>query len=99
MPRPEPDNPPTVGFFTPRLRPHDPARAWPENLYWALVAQWRREGRQLPSGASTGPGQDTVDALPGLRSWPVSFGWLSEYPSLSVTCALVVALDAERPWP
>ena len=35
----------------------------------------------------------------GLRSWPVSFGWLSEYPSLSVTCALVVALDAERPWP
>lgn len=73
MPHPAPDAPPEPGFFTPRPRPvPQPVpqpEAWPECIYWALVAQWRRQGHHVPG--TSGPGPYAVPAT-GAVAVPVA---------------------------
>ena len=49
-------DPPTLSLF---LRTPSPrAATGPEGIYWALVAQWRRQGRQVPEGAGMSGGAE-----------------------------------------
>lgn len=85
--RPEPDAEPYIDFFTPRRWPVAHQGTVRESIYWGLVRQWRREGKQVPGGTRPDKTRQGAQFLSADRLRPV------EYPA-----GLLDRLYSRRTW-